>query len=277
MTTTAFPTPYEQMVHEVLTHGHIKTDRTGTGTISQFGKQARFDLMHSFPLITSKQVPFKIMLTELLWFLRGDTNATWLQERNCKIWNEWALLEDKEVTVEFSIQQRIALYAVLLKISIPEANWIVSQKGSEGQMAAFLNEKGIPTAHKANTGLKGDLGPIYGKQWRAWKGTNGKVYDQIATAIELLKTTPDSRRILVNAWKVDELDQMALMPCHTMFQFYTRPIPELERKKLLMKKLTSLSKYIHAISNSTAKPAIAALLKSNNIPEYYLSCQLYQR
>ena len=150
---------YEDFLRHVLAHGDRKTDRTGTGTVSVFGGQLRFDLQKGFPLITTKKVHLKSIIYELLWFLRGETNIAYLKENGVSIWDEWA------------------------------------------------------DAH-------GDLGPVYGKQWRSWESKDGQVIDQISEAIELIKNSPDSRRIIVNAWNVGEIKKMALMPCHTMFQFY---------------------------------------------------------
>ena len=150
---------YEQFLKYVLSNGTRKTDRTGTGTISVFGGQLRFNLADGFPLITTKKVHLKSIVYELLWFLKGETNTKYLKDHGVSIWDEWA-----------------------------DEN--------------------------------GELGPVYGKQWRSWEAKDGKVIDQIAQALDLIKNNPDSRRILVNAWNVGEIDQMALMPCHTMFQFY---------------------------------------------------------
>ncbi len=150
---------YEEFLRYVLANGNHKSDRTGTGTISVFGGQLRFDLQKGFPMITSKKVHLKSIVYELLWFLKGDTNISYLNENGVKIWDEWA-----------------------------DEN--------------------------------GELGPVYGKQWRAWEAKDGRIIDQIVEAVELIKNNPDSRRILVNAWNVGEIHQMALMPCHTMFQFY---------------------------------------------------------
>ena len=150
---------YEDFLRHVLSHGDRKTDRTGTGTVSVFGGQLRFDLQKGFPLITTKKVHLKSIIYELLWFLKGETNTAYLKENGVSIWDEWA-----------------------------DEN--------------------------------GNLGPVYGKQWRSWEAKDGTVIDQISEAIELIKHSPDSRRMIVNAWNVGEIKQMALMPCHTMFQFY---------------------------------------------------------
>jgi len=154
---------YEDFMRHVYTHGVQKGDRTGTGTRSVFGHQMRFDLNEGFPLVTTKKVHLKSIVYELLWFLRGDSNAKWLQERGVSIWNEWA---DPQT---------------------------------------------------------GDLGPVYGVQWRSWPTPDGGHIDQIQQVMDTLKSNPDSRRIIVSAWNVAELDKMALMPCHAFFQFYVAP------------------------------------------------------
>jgi thymidylate synthase len=150
---------YLEMMSHVLGQGTKKADRTGTGTLSVFGYQMRFDLARGFPLVTTKRVHTKSIFYELLWFLRGDTNVRWLQERGVTIWDEWA---DRQ----------------------------------------------------------GELGPVYGKQWRSWGTPDGRHVDQMARVVEQLRSDPDSRRIIVSAWNVGELEQMALAPCHTFFQFY---------------------------------------------------------
>ncbi len=150
---------YHQLLQHILDHGVQKTDRTGTGTISCFGYQMRFDLQQGFPLVTTKKLHLKSIVHELLWFLKGETNISYLTENGVSIWNEWA------------------------------------------------NEAG-------------ELGPVYGKQWRSWEAANGKTIDQITELIEQIKKNPDSRRLIVSAWNVADLPDMALMPCHTLFQFY---------------------------------------------------------
>jgi thymidylate synthase len=152
-------------MRHVYEHGVAKGDRTGTGTRSVFGHQMRFDLNEGFPLVTTKKVFLKAIIVELLWFLRGDSNVKWLQERGCSIWDEWARAD-------------------------------------------------------------GSLGPVYGVQWRSWPKAGGGHVDQISEVVKQLKSNPDSRRIIVSAWNVAELDQMALMPCHAFFQFYVAPATE---------------------------------------------------
>jgi thymidylate synthase len=150
---------YLDFMRHVREHGTRKTDRTGTGTLSVFGHQMRFDLREGFPLVTTKKIHLKSVVHELLWFLRGETNTAYLRENGVSIWDEWA-----------------------------DAN--------------------------------GELGPVYGKQWRSWPKPDGGSIDQIAEVLKQLRTQPDSRRIIVSAWNVGELSQMALMPCHAFFQFY---------------------------------------------------------
>jgi thymidylate synthase len=150
---------YLDLVRHVLDHGVQKGDRTGTGTLSVFGWQTRFDLSRGFPAVTTKKLHMKSIVYELLWFLRGETNVKWLQERGVSIWDEWA---DE----------------------------------------------------------RGELGPVYGHQWRSWPAHNGQTIDQISNVVEMIKKSPDSRRLIVSAWNVADVDKMKLPPCHTLFQFY---------------------------------------------------------
>jgi thymidylate synthase len=150
---------YQELMRQIRMTGAPKGDRTGTGTLSLFGCQLRFDLAQGFPLVTTKKIHTRSVIYELLWFLRGDTNVAWLREHGVTIWDEWA---DE----------------------------------------------------------RGELGPVYGKQWRAWLAPDGRTIDQMRQVVQQLRTNPDSRRIIVSAWNVGELEQMALMPCHAFFQFY---------------------------------------------------------
>ena len=150
---------YLDLLNRILTEGTEKHDRTGTGTISIFGNQMRFDMSQGFPLLTTKKLHLKSIIYELLWFLRGDTNVHYLQEHGVRIWNEWADAD-------------------------------------------------------------GELGPVYGHQWRSWPTPDGSHIDQITNVVNQIKTTPDSRRMIVSAWNVAEVNDMALPPCHTLFQFY---------------------------------------------------------
>lgn len=159
MAASTIPTPYEDLLREVLADGTPKADRTGTGTRSLFGKQLRFDLSESFPLITTKRVHMKSVAHELLWFLRGESSIAYLKDNGVRIWDEWA-----------------------------DEN--------------------------------GELGPVYGVQWRSWPTPDGGHIDQISQVLETLKSNPDSRRMIVSAWNVAEIENMALPPCHAFFQFY---------------------------------------------------------
>jgi len=150
---------YHDLMRHVLEHGTKKEDRTGTGTLSVFGHQARYNLEEGFPLVTTKKLHLKSIVHELLWFLQGDTNIKYLKENGVSIWDEWA---DEE----------------------------------------------------------GNLGPVYGSQWRSWHGANGETIDQITTVVNQIKKNPDSRRLIVSAWNVAEIEKMALPPCHAFFQFY---------------------------------------------------------
>ena len=153
------PTPYEDLLRDVLEHGTHKSDRTGTGTRSVFGRQLRFDLAQGFPLVTTKRVHLKSIAYELLWFLRGESNVRWLQEHGVSIWDEWA-------------------------------------------------------------DAAGELGPVYGVQWRSWPTPGGDTIDQISQVVEQIRVNPDSRRLIVSAWNPADIPDMALAPCHALFQFY---------------------------------------------------------
>jgi thymidylate synthase len=150
---------YLNLIDDILSNGVEKNDRTGTGTLSVFGYQMRFNLQNGFPLLTTKKIHLKSIIIELLWFLRGDTNVKFLQDNGVRIWNEWA-----------------------------DEN--------------------------------GELGPVYGYQWRSWTTEDGRIIDQISDVIEQIKNSPDSRRLIVSAWNVGDIDKMALPPCHLLFQFY---------------------------------------------------------
>jgi len=210
---------YTDLLQDILDNGTTKSDRTGTGTISVFGRQIRHKMSEGFPLLTTKKMPFKTIVTELLWFLRGDTNIKYLVDNNCHIWDGDAYKRYvKKQTTE----------------DVGSMNWFIEQIKTDDEFA----------------GDWGDLGPIYGKQWRNLNPTKSRQrfydkpipydrnvdnkdgIDQIANLINDLKTNPDSRRLMVNAWNVGELDSMVLPPCHYGFQVYTRELSQEERWRI---------------------------------------------
>jgi len=260
---------YQDLLQDILDNGIKKQDRTGTGTISVFGRQIRHKMSEGFPLITTKKMAWKTMVTELLWFLRGDTNIKYLVDNNCHIWDGDAYKRYSVIT------------------------------GMSTQVESLTQEEFIDKI-KTDNGFAntwGELGPIYGKQWRSWAKFNEKVYtkqvrevpeggrfaetrnvnwiggsevayiDQIQTLINDLKTNPDSRRLMVNAWNVGELDQMVLPPCHYGFQVYTRELSESERFNWYGNKIGSHMHHDH----------IEQEMNENNVPKRAISLMWNQR
>lgn len=206
-----FDKAYHDLCKRVLEEGENKDDRTGTGTISIFGHQMRFDLSEGFPLLTTKKVSFKLIATELLWFIKGDTNIRYLLQYKNNIWNEWAFKKwvesndyDGPDMTDFG------------RRSLVDDEFNEQYKA---QLAIFkdkiLNDDDFMIKY-------GDLGNVYGKQWRDWKDQDGKRFDQLKTLIENIKQNPNSRRHIISAWNPTEIDTMALPPCHTLFQFYVK-------------------------------------------------------
>jgi thymidylate synthase len=214
---------YTDLLQDIIGNGIIKQDRTGTGTISVFGRQIRHKMSEGFPLLTTKKMPFKTMVTELLWFLRGDTNIKFLVDNDCHIW-------DGDAYKNYVYKQPY----------LPIAGNSVGKLGSY-KNPILSKEEFINKIKNDDEFAKtwGELGPIYGKQWRNWENQDGCIengdlvpntsIDQIQNLINDLKTNPDSRRLMVNAWNVGELDQMVLPPCHYGFQVYTRELSFAER------------------------------------------------
>nr|WP_318540943.1 thymidylate synthase [Terribacillus saccharophilus] len=199
---------YLDLCKYVLENGTKKEDRTGTGTVSVFGYQMRFDLQKGFPLLTTKKVPFRLIASELLWFLKGDTNIRYLSDNN-NIWNEWAFKNwvesaayDGPDMTDFG------------RRSLQDDSF---RKTYETQMERF---KQLILTDDSFSERFGHLGDVYGKQWRNWKTTQGESIDQLQDIIETIKKNPDSRRLIVSAWNPEDVPSMALPPCHTMFQFY---------------------------------------------------------
>ena len=259
--TNKLDTQYQALLQDIIDNGVIKSDRTGTGTISVFGRQIRHKMSEGFPLLTTKKMAFRTMVTELLWFLRGDTNIKYLVDNNCHIWdgdaykNNYAKLLTKDFHGPWYNQEQF--------IDLVRTN------------PAFAKDFG-------------ELGPIYGAQWRKWKGdtwvegnTDGtegfylqsEYVDQIANLINDLKTNPDSRRLMVNAWNVGELDQMVLPPCHYGFQVYTRELSLEERVRLLGYKEQIVPKTIER----NGKDKHIKNCDENNIPTRAISLMWNQR
>lgn len=195
---------YQDLLQKIIETGHIKEDRTGVGTYSLFGAQMRFNLAEGFPLLTTKRVPFGLIKSELLWFLHGDTNIKYLLDHNNHIWDEWAF-EKWIKSDEYQGPDMTNFGHRVLEDETFKASY-------EEEMAKFQERVLNDSAFAAKYG---DLGPVYGKQWRDFNGI-----DQIKEVIEAIKNNPDSRRHLVVAWNPPEIKEMALPPCHTLFQFY---------------------------------------------------------
>ncbi|MEK4304754.1 MULTISPECIES: thymidylate synthase [Oceanobacillus] len=200
---------YLDLCRKILATGENRDDRTNTGTYSVFGHQIRFDLQKGFPLLTTKKVPFRLVATELLWFIKGDTNIRYLLEHNNNIWNEWAF-EKWIKSAEYTGPD-------MTNFGIRSQEDAVFKKEYDQQMELF-KEKILQDDTFAQT--YGDLGSVYGKQWRDWKTSKGESIDQLKETIEAIKNNPNSRRHIVSAWNPEDIPTMALPPCHTLFQFY---------------------------------------------------------
>lgn len=200
---------YRDLIEKVLETGNKKEDRTGVGTLSVFGYQMRFDLNEGFPLLTSKRVPFGLIKSELLWFLRGDTNIRYLLEHNNHIWDEWAF----ERYVKSDRYNGPDMTDFGLRAPKDEAFNAIYQAEMKKFQDYVLNDAEFSKEF-------GDLGDVYGKQWRSWEMRNGETLDQIANVIDQIKHNPDSRRLIVTAWNPEDVPNAALPPCHTLFQFY---------------------------------------------------------
>ena len=248
---------YTDLLQDILDNGVEKKDRTGTGTISVFGRQIRHDMKTGFPLLTTKKMHWKSIVTELLWFLRGDTNIKYLVDNDCHIWDGDAY------------QGYLKRVGDGLEPATKERFIEMIKNGEESRV-------------DANGWRIGELGPVYGKQWRSWdkwENAFGKGYkqgiDQIANSINLLKTDPDSRRNRVNAWNVGELDSMVLPPCHTDFQFYTRELSNQERWELYCIICNQLK--TPSIKGSTDIEQMNEYYKEYNIPTRAISLMWNQR
>jgi thymidylate synthase len=258
---------YRALLQDILDNGVVKGDRTGTGTISVFGRQIRHKMSEGFPLLTTKKMPFKTIVTELLWFLRGDTNIKYLVDNNCHIWDGDAYKK----------------YENSYAAWVGNSSW--SNNAEPWDKENFIR---LIKEDERFCSIFGELGPIYGKQWRSWKNPSfpkiskefsdicdGRTHievdypiDQIQNLIDDLKTNPDSRRLMVNAWNVGELDQMVLPPCHYGFQVYTRELSDSERAKLYWDKRGI---------DSPMLPALRKDIDNENIPKRAISLMWNQR
>ncbi|WP_240409825.1 thymidylate synthase [Lactobacillus iners] len=206
---TKLEQPYLDLLQKIMLEGHDKSDRTGVGTRSIFGAQMHFDLSEGFPIITTKHVPFGLIKSELLWFLRGDTNIKFLLEHKNHIWDEWAFKNWVSSTeyngpdmTNFGLRQQTD---ELFNIKYQEQMNIFTKK--------ILSDATFSKKY-------GDLGNVYGAQWRRWQTSRGDTIDQLGNVIEQIKTNPDSRRLIVSAWNPEDIPNVALPPCHVLFQFY---------------------------------------------------------
>jgi thymidylate synthase len=237
---------YRQLLMDILIHGVKKEDRTGTGTQSVFGRQIRHSMSEGFPLLTTKKMAWKSIVTELLWFLRGDTNIKFLVDNGCHIWDGDAYKGYEAQCVTHSVDP------------MSKEQFTSAIKLGNNKEPHFIPDL---------TGYKlGELGPIYGKQWRDWNGI-----DQIQNLINELKTNPDSRRLMVSAWNVGEVDKMVLPPCHYGFQVYTRELSEKERMDLYNKSNWNKDIFPSDVSGWNR------LLDSYNIPTRAISLMWNQR
>ncbi|MCG1028358.1 thymidylate synthase [Virgibacillus halodenitrificans] len=200
---------YLSLCNYILKNGNKKEDRTNTGTISVFGHQMRFDLSKGFPLLTTKKVPFRLVASELLWFIKGDTNIRYLLENNNNIWNEWAF--ERWVKSDDYTGPDMSDFGNRAQKDPAFKELYITQM-------EYFKEKILTDESFAK--LYGELGAVYGKQWRKWETTRGETIDQLKEVIASIRDNPDSRRHIVSAWNPEDVPNMALPPCHTLFQFY---------------------------------------------------------
>lgn len=315
---------YCGLLQQILNVGHPKADRTGTGTLSFFGAQLRFDLQDGFPMVTTKKLHLRSIIHELLWFLNGDTNIQYLNDNGVTIWDEWSRDETRHVPCVFTVEERAAILRRRSSINGKTTDWynewekaLLEGDDDEAKMEV-LDAQNVPREGTREVTTHGELGPIYGKQWREWTDTKivsskncdpeemkkrgykevacfgnektgfmdyvfTKRFDQIQTVIDQLRNDPDNRRIIVSAWNVGELDQMALAPCHSFFQFYTREMDFEERESWFFDNHdhTKFNDFISELNRRNldrdAYEGERYQYIVENTPERILSCQLYQR
>ena len=276
---------YQDLLQDILDNGVVKTDRTGTGTISVFGRQIKHKMSQGFPLLTTKKMAWKTMVTELLWFLKGDTNIKYLVDNGCHIWNGDAYKNyTKEVNGLIDGYMCGDIMGMQPHIEIMFSN--------PDDLTPLTQDEFINLIKNNNEFAKkwGELGPIYGKQWRKWKYQENEWYDghthypeistsidQISNLVQQLKTNPDSRRLMVSAWNVAELGQMILPPCHYGFQVYTRELTGEERWDLLKKKVGD-DRFKSMVDDMVPfGGGLSEELESYNIPKRAISLMWNQR
>ncbi len=302
-----FDNLYLDLLATIIHRGVRKEDRTGTGTMSVFGHQMRFDLTRGFPLITVKKTLWKPIVHELLWFLKGDTNVRYLKENGVNIWDSWVkeeTAERRDLTVEEirkklekDFKTAVEVTAVNEAVEIEPGSKYLTCEDGEGVVTTYITVR-MPDEWFENYGegfhdveldmyqqahrdvfgkeptalVAGELGPVYGAQWRSWPDYDGGSIDQIAKLVEMLKNNPDSRRLLVSAWNPALVDEMALPPCHAMFQFYTAPLSHSDRQKWCEENKPEECGYaVHDLELQ------AKFFDDLGAPKHRLSCQLYQR
>ena len=249
---------YLKLLKDILENGVEKQDRTGTGTISVFGRQIRHDMSKGFPLLTTKKMYWKGIVTELLWFLRGDTNIKYLVDNDCHIWDGDAYKNYVKTEEQSYEKMRNNPVLDIQPLELLSKEEFINKIKTDDEFAMRW----------------GDLGPIYGRQWRSWEyycGGGDCNVDQIANLIEELKTNPDSRRLMVSAWNVGELDQMTLPPCHYGFQVYTRELSHIERGEWFLK--NGATRKPNNLSDFFSEDE----LNKNNVPNRSISLMWTQR
>jgi thymidylate synthase len=242
---------FKELINHVLANGRVKTDRTGTGTTSVFGYQSRFNMADGFPLVTLKKTHTKSIIHELLWFLQGGTNIQPLVKNGVNIWNDWPYAAFKKA---FELRGEV--------FTMPPDDYL----NEDGTL--LTQDQFVERIKTDDTFAKkwGECGPIYGKQWVAWETRKGSL-NQIEATIETLKKTPDSRRIIVTAWRPDQIHEMSLPPCHTLFQFITEPLTNKERYQLATIKM----------DDKRLPDEMVELFDFQNVPKFRISLQMYQR
>lgn len=282
---------YKNLLQDIYDNGRTRYDRTGTGTRSVFGRQIEFNLTDGFPLLTLKNTPLRAVAAELAWFLEGSTTTRRLNELGSTIWDRWAVKEPTTRQVELTVEERCELLVNQLGL-----NKLITSATVDGDWAVrnpeLFDQYNIPTTKPVTLNQVGDLGPIYGVQWRGWVGVNNEqlqIIDQIQAVVESLKTNPWSRRHLVSAWNVSDLPdelyspqdnvlngKQALAPCHVMFQFYVEQMTMLERVAHFNADIDNANMLMGVDANTNEADQMD-LLDRLNVPTMSLSCQVYMR